>query len=41
MKVPRFVAFVESLPLTPTHRVEKFKLRADPGLRARAVDLLR
>jgi hypothetical protein len=30
---------VESLPLTPTHRVAKFKLRADTSLRQRAVDL--
>ena len=38
-KLPRYLVFVESLPKTPTHRVAKFKLRSDPGLRARAVDL--
>ncbi len=38
-KVPRYVAFVDSLPHTPTHRVAKFKLREDDALRARAVDL--
>jgi len=39
IKVPRFVAFVDALPRTPTHRVEKYKLRADRSLRERAVDL--
>ncbi len=39
IKVPRYVAFVETLPKTPTHRVEKYKLRTDPTLRGRAVDL--
>jgi crotonobetaine/carnitine-CoA ligase len=39
VKVPRYVAFVESLPQTPTHRVAKFALRNDPTLLARAVDL--
>lgn len=39
IKVPRYVAFVEDLPHTPTHRVAKFRLKADPSLRARAVDL--
>ena len=39
IKVPRYVALVESLPHTPTHRVEKFKLRQDKALRAAAVDL--
>ena len=38
-KVPRYVALVASLPHTPTHRVEKFKLRQDKALRAAAVDL--
>ena len=41
IKVPRYVAFVESLPMTPTQRVQKFQLRADPALLARAVDLER
>ena len=39
MKVPRFVAIVDELPHTPTHKVLKAKLRADADLRARAVDL--
>lgn len=39
IKVPRFVAIVEALPHTPTHRVAKFKLREDKTLRQRAVDL--
>jgi crotonobetaine/carnitine-CoA ligase len=39
IKVPRYVVFVDALPKTPTHRVEKYKLRTDRGLRDRAVDL--
>lgn len=39
IKVPRYVALVETLPHTPTHRVAKFKLRDDASLRASAVDL--
>ena len=39
IKVPRYVTFVEALPHTPTHRVEKFKMRQDKSLLARAVDL--
>jgi carnitine-CoA ligase len=39
IKVPRYVIFVDALPLTPTHRVAKYLLRADGGLRERAVDL--
>ena len=38
-KVPRYVVLVDVLPHTPTHRVAKFKLRADPSLRANATDL--
>ena len=38
-KVPRYVVFVDALPQTPTHRIAKFKLRADASLRRRAVDL--
>jgi crotonobetaine/carnitine-CoA ligase len=38
-KVPRFVAIVDELPHTPTHKILKAKLRADASLRARAVDL--
>ena len=39
IKVPRYVVFVDALPRTPTHRVEKFKMRADKTLRERASDL--
>ena len=39
IKVPRYVCFVDALPHTPTHRVEKFKMRQDKSLLARAVDL--
>jgi crotonobetaine/carnitine-CoA ligase len=38
-KRPRFLTQVESLPYTPSHRVAKFKLKQDPTLRARAVEL--
>jgi crotonobetaine/carnitine-CoA ligase len=41
IKVPRYVVFVDSLPKTATHRVEKYRLRGDATLRARAVDLTR
>lgn len=37
--VPRYVVLVDALPHTSTHRVEKFKMRKDPALRAAAVDL--
>ena len=39
IKVPRYVVFVDALPCTPTHRVEKFKLKGDKTLVARATDL--
>lgn len=38
-KAPRYVAFVASLPRTPTQRIEKYKLRADSELLAGAIDL--
>ena len=38
MKVPRYVVFMESLPHTPSHRVAKHRLKAQPDLMARAVD---
>ena len=38
VKVPRFVSFLEELPLTPTHKILKSALRADPQVRARAID---
>jgi crotonobetaine/carnitine-CoA ligase len=40
MKVPRFVAVVDHLPHTPTHKVAKAAMRSDATLRARAVDLV-
>jgi crotonobetaine/carnitine-CoA ligase len=39
IKVPRYVTFVDALPHTPTHRVEKFKMRKDKTLLERAIDL--
>lgn len=39
IKVPRYVTFVDSLPLTATQRVQKFPLRQDASPRARAIDL--
>jgi carnitine-CoA ligase len=38
VKVPRFVSFLEELPLTPTHKILKSALRADPQVRAKAID---
>jgi crotonobetaine/carnitine-CoA ligase len=38
-KVPRYVLFVDDLPHTPTGKVLKLQFKADPTLRARAVDL--
>jgi len=38
-KVPRYVVFVDSLPLTPTQRVAKYKMRSDASLLASAEDL--
>lgn len=38
-KVPRYVAFVETLPHTPTHKVAKARMRQDATLLAGAVDL--
>ena len=39
IKVPRYVAFAESLPMTATQRVQKFLLRKDEALLRRAIDL--
>jgi crotonobetaine/carnitine-CoA ligase len=36
VKIPRYVVFVDELPKTATQRVEKFKLKQDPELLARA-----
>jgi carnitine-CoA ligase len=38
-KRPRYLAQLDSLPHTPTHRIAKFKLKQDPTLRQRAVEL--
>jgi crotonobetaine/carnitine-CoA ligase len=38
-KRPRFFTQVDALPHTPSHRVAKFKLKQDPTLRQRAVEL--
>lgn len=38
-KVPRYIAFLDALPHTPTHKIAKAVLRQDSGLRASAVDL--
>jgi len=39
IKCPRYVVFLDALPHTPTHRVAKYRLKADPTLLDRAVDL--
>lgn len=41
IKVPRYVVFVDALPTTATERVQKFQLRGDKTLLARASDLQR
>ena len=41
MKVPRYVLFLDSLPHTPSHRVAKHRLKAQPDLMTRAVDTQR
>ncbi|MCY1326084.1 Long-chain-fatty-acid--CoA ligase [compost metagenome] len=38
-KLPRFIATVDAIPHTPTHKPAKHKLKADQTLLARAVDL--
>jgi crotonobetaine/carnitine-CoA ligase len=38
-KVPRYVALVSELPYTASHRVAKHRLKADPALLSRALDL--
>lgn len=37
-KVPRYVAFVDSLPFTPTHKVAKHILKKDTTLMSKAID---
>lgn len=39
IKVPRYVVLLDHLPHTPTHKIAKASLRADPSLILRAVDL--
>jgi crotonobetaine/carnitine-CoA ligase len=39
MKVPRYVAFVDGLPYTPTMKIDRKTLRQDASLLGRAVDL--
>jgi crotonobetaine/carnitine-CoA ligase len=41
MKVPRYIVFMDALPYTPTQKISKAVLRADKGLIAKAVDLLK
>ena len=41
IKVPRYIAFVDALPVTATQRVQKFQMRGDKSLLERAVDLQR
>jgi len=38
IKVPRFVSFIDSMPLTPTHKILKSALRDDPRILAHAID---
>jgi crotonobetaine/carnitine-CoA ligase len=38
IKMPRYIAFAESLPHTPSHRVAKHRLKAEADLLANAVD---
>lgn len=38
IKLPRYIAFVDAFPYTPSHRVAKHHLRSDRDLRRRAVD---
>ncbi len=38
-ELPRYVAFVDALPHTPTHRIAKHLLKRDPQLLHHAVDL--
>lgn len=41
IKVPKYVAFIDALPKTPTERVEKFKLKGDSQLFSRATMIQR
>jgi crotonobetaine/carnitine-CoA ligase len=39
IKRPRYVLITDALPHTPTHRVAKYRLKQDPELLGRAIDL--
>ncbi len=39
VKVPRYVVFIDAVPLTPTHKPAKHRLKDDPDLLRRAHDL--
>ncbi|MGH8675550.1 MAG: class I adenylate-forming enzyme family protein [Burkholderiales bacterium] len=39
MKIPRYVTVLKDLPRTPSQKVEKYKLRRDPSVRAAAIEL--
>ena len=39
IKSPRFVALIDALPHTPTHKIAKAAIRSDPAIRAAAIDL--
>lgn len=39
IKRPRYVLITDTLPHTPTHRIAKYRLKQDPDVLARAVDL--
>jgi len=41
MKVPRYIAFTDALPHTPSHRVAKHRLKTQTDWLARAVDTQR
>lgn len=38
-KQPKFISFCEDLPRTPSEKIEKYKVRKDPRIRAAAIDL--
>ena len=39
-KRPRFVAFCHDLPRTPSEKIEKYKIRRNPDIHKKAIDLL-
>jgi len=38
-KIPRYIAFIDELPHTPTHKIAKAQLRANAALREQAIDM--